>query len=365
MLSKMHYAVEMARAGDRVFFVEPPTAEKIKTSVHVLEGSEGVTVIRFRQVPARRLLRNKAFWLYQILIKRYVKTILRITGSIDDLWCFDPNNYCDLSSFRAKHNLLLLYDFYKGKAVNKAICSADLLVSVSRLIIDNYKHSGIPQLFIQHGLSQHFEERSKARLEAWDFNHNSPKIKVGYVGNLLREGLCIEVMKQIITGHQDKEFHFWGVYELTGNNLVSEQYNPPQESLRFVQFLSTQQHVRLHGAVDQESLASGMFTMDVFLFLYSYEKDLNKASNAHKLMEYLSTGKVVVSTFVSNYQDTDLLYMTPSGKEQQLSEMFSEVMVRLDEYNRPDCQAERIRFALDNTYSNQVVKIRATLRNEL
>jgi hypothetical protein len=98
--------------------------------------------------------------------------------------------------------------------------------------------------------------------------------------------------------------------------------------------------------------------MDAFLFLYSPAKDLNGASNSHKLLEYLSTGKPVISTYVSNYEGTGLLEMGRREDEPLLNALFDEVTHNLALYNSPERQQQRIQFALDNTYRRQVVRIR-------
>jgi len=361
MLSKMHFAAEMAHAGDRVFFVEPPTARDVMPATSVVKREDGVTLIRFREIPFRLLLRNKAFGLYQLLTKRYINTILNVTGPIDELWCFDPNNYSNLSGFDAKHSLLLLYDFFKGKPVEKAVRTADLVVSVSKLILDEYKDIGVPTLFVQHGLSRIFAKKAESRLHQQTVATSSAEVKIGYVGNLLRQGMNTASLKQIILEHPDKEFHFWGAYEIAGNNLMTSKDQAPPEALEFVEFLKGQHNVKLHGAVKQHDLSAGMFAMDAFLFIYDQSKDLNKASNAHKLMEYFSTGKAIVATFVSNYQGANFLYMTPPDAAHTLPALFSEVVMQLSEHNQADHEAARIRFALENTYINQISKIRAAL----
>jgi hypothetical protein len=97
--------------------------------------------------------------------------------------------------------------------------------------------------------------------------------------------------------------------------------------------------------------------MDAFLFIYSPKKEMNGASNAHKLLEYISTGKVVISTHVSTYAGTDLLLMCGPADEQALPGLFARAIRDLPVHNSVERQVNRIRYALDNTYARQIDRI--------
>jgi hypothetical protein len=65
----------------------------------------------------------------------------------------------------------------------------------------------------------------------------------------------------------------------------------------------------------------------------------------------------VISTHVSNYAGLDLLEMDGTADEDRLPELFNEVMSNLSVFSSPERQEKRIRFALDNTYRRQVIRI--------
>ena len=115
-----------------------------------------------------------------------------------------------------------LYDFYRGDHIVRAAGTADALISVSQVILDHYKDTPPPKLFLQHGLGSHFAHLARRRLETRDFVVSGPgKIKVGYTGNLLRAGMNTGIAREIIGQHPDIEFHFWGPYSLKDNNVNS------------------------------------------------------------------------------------------------------------------------------------------------
>jgi hypothetical protein len=393
LLSKMHYAIELVGKGNKVFFVNPPMDPALgspRVSGHpdkagtgrlatVIEEREGgnLVIIETRPIAGSLFFRHKLFPVFRMISRRYVKAIKKIVGSgIYEVWCFNPHIYVDLHSFGADRAMLLIYDFYKGDHVFKAAQSSDAIISISQLIIDFYNSASPPKLLLQHGLGKHFADRARKRLQDGDFGsmkrlHDGgftaiadKKIRIGYMGNLLRVGMNTEVARRIIERHKDKEFHFWGPYSLDDNNVNGSGASIPDGLASFIVFLEGQQHVFMHGVKEQEALAAGLAEMDAFLFLYSPRTEMNSASNSHKLLEYLSTGKVIVSTHVSNYAGTDLLVMSDKDEEDNLPELFNKVMNELSIYNDIERQKERIAFALDNTYVRQVERIQQFIHRQ-
>jgi hypothetical protein len=377
LLSKMHYAIVLAEMGNKVYFVnppvDPPAKEPATSSAKALpipsakalatvignEVSGNLVIIDTRTIKGSLFFRHKLFFIYRRLSKRYASAIKKIVAApIDELWCFNPHIYVDLRNFGAKKTILLIYDFYKGKHVFRSAETADGIITISRLILDHYQYTRPPKLLLQHGLGKHFADLAAARLKDQDFRiAGNGKIRIGYMGNLLRAGMNTEIATKIIRDNQDKEFHFWGPGSLHDNNVNGAGGDIPPGLLEFIEWLKQQGNVFLRGVRDQGSLSRELAEMDAFLFLYSPRKEMNAASNSHKLLEYLSTGKAIISTHVSNYADTDLLVMCGQEEEEKLPELFNKVINDLPLYNDMEKQKNRIAFALDNTYARQVERI--------
>ncbi|HEV9037521.1 MAG TPA: hypothetical protein VGQ51_12895 [Puia sp.] len=361
LLSKMHYANVLVEQGNRVFFINPPRETKGSPLVDIVEQhAEGrLTIADIRAIAGSLFLRHKLFPVFKMISRRYARAIRRLVGEpIDEVWCFNPHVFVDLRAFKAKRSILMIYDFYKGDHIFRTAATADAFITISQLILDHYRECPPRKLLMQHGLSRSFATRAAGRLK--DIEHAARpgnKIRVGYMGNLLRAGMNTDIAREVITKHGDKEFHFWGPCSLEDNNVTPGGATTAADLVSFIEFLRGRDNVILHGMKDQESLAEGLSTMDVFLFLYSPRTEMNSASNAHKILEYLSTGKVVVSTHVSNYAGTGLLTMTDKDREEDFPALFETVTGRLSFYNDVDQQKKRIAFALDNTYSRQVERI--------
>ncbi|MCO6498734.1 MAG: hypothetical protein J5I50_13870 [Chitinophagaceae bacterium] len=351
MLSKMHFAIELARMGNKVFFVNPPRSGN-QTACCVSENPEGypsITIIHVKENPRRIVYREKFFSLFRIIENKYVRSVKKITGEVDELWCFNPQFIVNTGKFGAGTNLLFMYDFYRGKYLKKTASQSDAIISVAQNILDYFQDVDKPRLLLNHGLAPAFQQMAGESGEKTD-----DRIKIGYVGNLLRNAMDIGAFREIISSHPEIDFHIWGPAGLDENNVSGRDI--PAETSDFIQFLGQQKNVVLHGVKTPEILAGEIQQADAFLFIYSAKKDINGASNSHKLMEYLSTGKTVFSTYVSHYDGTDLLVMD-CKEGNNFPAFFDTEIKRLDEFNAPDRQKIRRSFALSNSYEQQIKKI--------
>jgi glycosyltransferase involved in cell wall biosynthesis len=372
LLSKMHYASELASSGNKVYFVNPPVKRPGQNKLVTVNAGiqkENLTVIDIRPVKFSLFFRHKLPFIFNKISESYIKGIRDLVhGEIDEVWCFNPHMFTSLKKFNAKVQLLLLYDLYKTRYIFKLGETVNGLITVSQLILDYYKSISVPKLLLQHGLSRYFAEIAVDRLNNNNFDRRpGEKIKVGYVGNLLREGMDITTAREIIEQHPDKEFHFWGPHTLKNNNVAAPEPSS-NDILAFVDFLRNQKNVFLRGVIEPPVLAKEINEMDCFLFLYLSHKDPNMASNSHKILEYLSTGKAVISTYVSGYHDADLLEMCGPDGSENLPVLFSDITNNLVLYNSPQKQKQRIAYALDNTYARQIERIQnfvATAKNSV
>jgi glycosyltransferase involved in cell wall biosynthesis len=356
MLSKMHYAVELGKMGHRVYFVNPPR----KTNTLLVSKGEivnGVQLLDIKPLASALFLRHKLLRVYNWLMSRYARKIRQVAGGeIDELWNFNPNSFSGMGAFAAKKNIVLLYDFYRGKHVEWAVKNADIVLAPSRVILDHYSRFNKAAYFLQHGLGAQFVNHSQVRLRALATGISDTKVtKAGYTGNLLREAMNIALMEKIIRSHPGIEFNFWGPYSLSENNVTDHTATISKEWQLFIRFLKDAPNVVLHGVKEQEALSEAMQDMDVFLFVYSANTDMNAASNSHKLLEYISTGKAVISNMVSTYKEKGLLEMCMH--EEDFPALFDHVINNIEQYNAVEKQQERIEYALNNSYVEQIGKI--------
>ena len=169
-----------------------------------------------------------------------------------------------------------------------------------------------------------------------------------------------ELMLRLIAGHGQLEFHLWGPRSRDESNVGSDE---SLEAAAFLRALETMPNVRLHGSVRPATLANEMSDVDLLLMCYAVERDPNRGCNSHKLLEYLSTGRVVVANYVSDYADKPgLIEMVAADGRDKLVDLFDAVIRDLDRYNDPEHRQRRLAFALDNSYSKQIDRIEICAR---
>lgn len=342
-ISKHHYAEELARSSNAVYFLEPPSKSgKQNIIVRPHETIENLFLISWRPF-FPRIIRFHLYPLYKLLAALQARLISQKIGcSLDVVWSFDFNLFPNLKAFGAGFNIYHPVDPLTSINQINIAGSADLIISVSERILSNFNSEEFSgkTLLVNHGLSQEFSEIANTPPEKESIKL---EINVGYFGNLDRRMINWDLWRQLIRDHPGINFHFWGPYSKDGE---------------FSRTVSNVKNVFAHGIKNKKVLASEASIMDCFLLIYSYDDVESDRSNSHKLLEYLSTGKVIVSNWIEAYQDHDELVRTPGdGKDEQIPELFRETIENLVMYNSNRLMMERKSFALAHTYKNNLHQI--------
>jgi len=353
-VSKHHYALELAEKGNKVFFIEPPDLQNKGISILPSEDHPSLFIVKYKPVfRGRRFLPGIVFRLFLILQIRIL--IGKIGQRPDIVWCFDPYRFNNLNWFKASGKIFFAADLFYYDHLPEEALTADLCLGVSDTIVELLKPACKPAHFINHGVSRHFINIAKetlAQLPA--INQPKSKITVGYVGNLLMEAPDRNTMQNVISTHSDIQFIFWGQYERKGNFVA---YDKP-EVFGFIKFLQSQPNVVLRGAVHPSVLSEEIRKAD--LFWICWQTSVNKmwdGSNSHKILEYLSTGKPVVSHYMSTYRNGNIIDMLPSKGNNDYLSLFSQVLNRVKAGEPVDLHRKRILLAMDNSYQSHIAEI--------
>ena len=362
-LSKHHYAVALARRGNKVFFLNPPRqASPGQAPSRRTPGTPEVVIIPSGIDDNLRLIDHSLKFpydlkfhlrpLFHFFMRGHVKKILRAIGRpVDIVWSFDLGNLYPFSLFPG--SALKIFHPVDEPLNPTAIRSgqgASVIFSVTREILGKYAHLECPAHLINHGLADPF-------LIPVDIQRSpSGPPRVGMSGNLLRGDIDREIFLNIVTGNPDIRFECWGSYAVEQSNIAGSN---DEATRQFIAGLRAMPNVVLHGAVPTEKLASAIHCMDAFLICYDINKDQSGGTNYHKIMEYLSTGKAIVSNNVSAFSHRDdLIQMVKErGDNHRLPDLFKQVTRDLPRFNNPALQEARIAFSRENTYSAQLDRI--------
>jgi glycosyltransferase involved in cell wall biosynthesis len=356
-LSKHHYAIELAKMGNEVFFFNPPEPTwKWGNSQFDFKETEfqGLFLVDQKlNVPYN--LKFHLEPLFHFFMKRHVAKMENILGIPDLVWSFDlGNNYPFRFFSKSAKKLFFPADFPRNKIAIEAAQGADLIVSIAQEILDEYPQIEIKKLLINHGVAQHFIDAG-----ATPYQKKEDIIRVGLSGNFLRPDIDRPILLAIIKSHSRIIFEFFGAFEMKESNIGGGN---DIETLHFIETLKTSGNVILHGAITSNQLAEELRKIDLFLICYDVQKDQSKGTNYHKVMEYLAYGKPILSNNISSYSKSDnLIKMCQSRQSNlELKKLFHEVISKLNNIKNES----QIIFSKANSYANQTSKILKTINSK-
>lgn len=350
-LSKHHYALTLAKRGNTVYFLNPPKQGNYgsKGQVKIVSLKENLSIIE-HTIGFPYNLRFHALPLFHWFMKFHMRRILaKISKPLHIVWSFDQLNMYSFDFF--DKSILKIFqpvDEPGDKKALKSAIGADIILSVTKEILSRYRHLNIPQYLVNHGINEDFLSKQL---------HTRPhqQIHVGFSGNLLRDDIDRETFLQIVRENQLIVFECWGCYKDYQCNIGGQESSP---SRKFIESLK-KYGVILHGPVSSYELAKELNRMDAFLVCYDVNKDPSRGTNYHKIMEYLSTGKIIISSNITRYEDNPELVLMVKERDnnKSLPALFKTVIQNLDFFNNASLQAYRREFAKQNTYNRQVEKI--------
>ena len=331
-ISKHHYAIHLAQRGNRVFFLNPAAAT---TTTHS-SGHQNLTIVDYN--PFFRGLNRLPSSLANLLWKWEANRVRKVTGPIDLVWTFDPYRFQNLKHFAATTLIYFAADFHKNRALENMLADhADLVLAPSQALLDGIDTAS-KKIKINHAVARSFFAEARTQ----SLPGNNP-IKIGYVGNLESRYLHKQLLMRVIHENPNCDFIFAG----------AEDGSYALDLRKFT-------HVFFKGLVPYDQLPVFLKSCDILLLCYDTNQFRMEASNAHKVMEYLSAGKAIVSTRLAEYESLPDLVIMPVNNE-DLPRLLSGVMTHLDHHNSPSAQQRRMTFAMNNTYESQIKLIESLL----
>lgn len=346
-VSKHHYAMELAARGNKVYFINPPQKRVPENlSIKPAEGIPGLFIVDYS--PKFRGLRFLPSFLVRWADRRFLRDVERKAGvRFDVIWNFENSRFFDLG-FAGKHVLKLYFqvdedqDFHPARAAQ----TADIALAINSEILDIISPHNPNSFMIPHSFQGRLSEKAK-KVMTGDYIYKKPEgaLNVLYVGNLEHGHINIDLFEKIV-----KE----------NNNVVFQLVGPYNPDRSLYQRLKHYKHVHFKGKVPYKEIPSLLDKADALILVY----DSKFTQSSHKILEYLASGKVIISTYMSEYDTNDSLININRSDDEYL-ETFKKVLSSIDIYNDPVHMRRRIQFAMDHTYASQLDKLESMIEHSL
>lgn len=342
-VSKHHYAIHLARLGNAVFFLNPPSTN-ISLKETEFQNVFSVTYLGFPQG-----LRFYPKFLQRFFIKKKFNELHDLCKTeFDIVWSFDNSVFFDFSALPTTVlKLSHIVDLNQNFQVERAATTADYCFCTTDLIKNNLLKFNTKVTKINHGFNQPKNEIEPIPLVG------TSSIKALYAGNLAMPFIDWDIIFKVVIDNPKVDFIFIG----PDRDRISDNLDNDKAK----QQLFERDNVFFVGRISADELLKYQKAADILLLAYQEDHREDQA-NPHKMMEYLGSGKMIVSTFTSEYTElAKKQYFLMSDKNAELPILFKKTVSELKFWNSSEKMALRKSFAQDNTYSKQIARIEACI----
>lgn len=336
-VSKHHYAITLANLGYGVYFLNPPLSTFTQITILNTEYKN------VHEIEAPKVLKGLRFYPKKIrnyVEKRWLKKLEESIGKkFTTIWLFENSRFYDMDFAGDRLKIYHQVDSNQNFHLKEAASSADICFCVTDFIKRDLLVYNKKVFKIEHGINFLDKHTQLSELQIEYLKENGT-IHVAYVGNLDSRDVDIDTLYGLVKAFPDVTFHFVGSYS---------------KNEKIYSLCKEFKNIMWWGRVESTLIASILEKVDITVLTYIVNE---QNANSHKLLEYLYSGKVTVATYVDAYKDKrHLLEMTDEDKTDNYNELFKEVVENLDFYNATQKQEERIAFAKEHSYENQLNKI--------
>jgi len=336
-VSKHHYAAHLAKRGNVVLFLNPPSNRNSVSNTDY----ENVYTVEYTGFPKGLRFYPRYFQQYFIR-KKFEKLQMLCNAKFNIVWSFDNSVFFDFSALPPTVvKIFHMVDYNQDFQLPLASETSDYCFCTSESIKKKLENYSTRVFKIQHGYNVPSE------INPVKFPGKNP-VKALYAGNLEIPYIDWHLIQELVTTNNTVDFIFIG----PGSN---------QNSINKLKGLP---NCFFYGKVSAVELQNYYASADILLIAYRESLQLTQLTNPHKMMEYLGSGKMIVATFTAEFEDyaeEGLFLMSKMNSE--FSELFKKAILNIDYWNKLELQSRRKDFATSNTYDSQIHRIEGIIND--
>jgi len=339
-VSKHHYANYLAK-HNTVYFLNPVLGSIVNpfgnVNAEIKPIKDNLFQVNYQNLLPR--LNTLPKFIQQFIFKKQAKqiqTVLNI-AKFDIVWSFDPYRFWNQNVWSADKTIYHAVDPHKARFEKEIIKASNLFVAVSEVLLNKLNNVKISSIKIGHGL--HISDS----IYDFDLKIENNEKKIGYLGNLNGKLIDTKMLKDIILKFSGNIFYFLG--PIKSNNLSLD------ENIDWVHFLSSKKNVVLLGEMCPDKINTFLSKMDILLLCYF---PLKSGNTPHKILEYLYSGKEIVSNEISEYIDYPEMINFNKGNDKL---GYEKILASLLNEKKSSIKTINKAFALNNTYNKKIEKI--------
>lgn len=305
--SKQHYANELAKLGNNVYFINAPLKWKasnlFNTEFRTKKIDTNLTLVEYNNPFPLRFFKRFFLKLNDSIIGKKLKNLIKNDKNKILWWQFDPFRFVNIPAIPTSKRLYHVVDPYQHIWSDAIIAKkADLIVVVSRFYKKRYNHLNRKTICIPHGISQN-------ELSIDDKKLNLIKKEIGsdyiiFVGTI-NPDVNIKLIEKIALEIPNTKIIIIGpVVNSKGSNIDLKSLKKTNNIIHL-------------GAINANLLKEYVKLASVTIVPYNVNKSLNVHRTPLKILNYIAQSKIIITTL--NYEieqlNNVLIYKTENSEE--------------------------------------------------
>lgn len=346
-ISKQYYAIHLKKMGHDVFFLNPLSTglgKKLTTFKIKKEKNFGIKIIDV-SILFPLSLKTNIYFLFQLFQKLSFFIInYRAKLNFDLIWSFDENNLDIIDYFESKKKIIQIMDPIKNEIkFTKKSSKFDLAIFISEVL--KVKNFAKKNLIIPHGLNLFFVKKK------FKFYRKKNLNKIGLYGNFLSGRFDLKKIKYIVNKNKDIIFTFIGSID---SQHPYKNLSSFDENKKIINDLIKKENVKFLQNIEVQKLPSVIEKQDLFLTILKEKYNVN----AHKLLEIISSGKPMISSYFDFYKNSsNLIYFPKNNSKEEFHALIKKIVTNYERFFNKTLFNTRKKYSLKFNYNIHIKKI--------